>query len=162
MVTTTRTNKFAADCTTCDTRVPAGAGQLTKAADGWIVYCATCAALTPEARDAQVEARATDAAVTDADRAAQAQAETAYLDSRGYNLFDPDDVLYAALVEGGFAHPVSVAAPAAGRPAPAKRRTSTPRRRATTISRRRKACVTGGNCSSTTGRDCGGHDCDAN
>lgn len=34
--------------------------------------------------------------------------------------------------------------------------------RRTSTSRRRRACVTGGNCSSHTGRDCGGYNCDAN
>lgn len=40
------------------------------------------------------------------------------------------------------------------------RRGSSARRGSTT--RSRHACVTGGNCSSSTGRDCGGHNCDAN
>ena len=51
---------------------------------------------------------------------------------------------------------------------PVSRRSSSPRRgstaRRTTTYRRsgRRACVTGGNCSSFSGRNCGGHDCDAN
>jgi len=129
-----RTNKYATTCITCTTDVAAGTGALTKAADGWIVRCAACNALTPEAS-----------------RTTQAQAETDYLDSRGFDMTDPDKVLHAALIEGGFKNPVSVTLPAP---------TATKPRRPST-SRRRRACVTGGNCSSFgNGGSCGGHDCD--
>ena len=159
MATTTRTNRYAATCNDCHTNVPAGTGQLTKAADGWIVRCGDCAALTPEARDAKAETTHTPSA----DRDAQVKAETAYLAERGYSLFDSDAILHAALVEGGFANPVSVTLPEPAPVAPARaRRTNTRTAGRTTTGRRRKACVTGGNCSSHSGRNCGGHNCDAN
>lgn len=151
MTTTARTNRYPSQCTDCHQHVPAGAGHLVKAADGWIVRCADCAALT----DAQRDARATAAATPAPDQAARA-AEMAYLEQQGFSLFDPDAVLHAALVEGGFTNPVSVSAPA---PAKASRRRTGSTRRTRGA---RRACVSGGNCSSTTGRDCGGWDCDAN
>jgi hypothetical protein len=130
-----RTNRYPAECQTCRTSIPASAGTLERDIEGvWMVTCSTpCAEPTPAAIDT-----------------AQVEAETAYLDAHGYGLFDPDSVLHAALIAGGFANPVSVRLPE-----PVKVHT----RRNT---RRRKACVTGGNCSSHSGRNCGGHNCDAN
>ncbi len=135
--TATLTNKYAADCTTCTTRIPAGTGTLTRDDDGnWIVTCADGCATT------DAPAVTFDAATLPAD-------QLAYLDARGFGLFDADADLRAALVEGGFD------------PAPLK--AAAPARKATRgFTRRRRACVTGGNCSSHTGRNCGGHDCDAN
>jgi len=142
--TASRANKFAADCATCRTRVAAGAGHLTRNEDGaWIVTCAVaCAAPT-------------SAPAVTFDPAALPADQLAYLDTRGFGLFDADSDLRAALVEGGFDPAPLKTAPVRAAQAPA-------RARRTTSSRRRRACITGGNCSSHTGRDCGGHNCDAN
>ncbi len=149
--TRTRSNKYAANCTDCSTGIPAGAGHLVQAADGWIVRCADAAACGARLADIQSKA---------ADRAAQLAAdpgvsgvytgtEEAALAAVGItDLFDPR--IEEALAAAGLAPMLPAVAE--------KRRPS----RRTPRSRGRRACVSGGNCSSTSGRDCGGHDCDAN
>ena len=127
----TRANRYAAACDTCGQHVPAGAGHLVHADDGWLVRCATTCT-----REATVDAAALEAMI---------QAEGARRIAAGEtpNYWDVAADVQAQLRT------------ASTKPAPAK-----PRPAARTTSR--KACVTGGNCSSHTGRHCGGYNCDAN
>lgn len=135
--TATRTNRYAATCQTCRTHIPAGQGTLTRDAEGaWIVRCAgDCAPAAPIATFSSGTLTAD---------------QLAHLDRLGFDLFTNTDAeMHAALVAAGFT--------VAPLPAPAQ---TTPARKPR--GSRRKACVTGGNCASHTGRNCGGHDCDAN
>jgi hypothetical protein len=178
----TRTNRYASQCADCGTDIPANAGQLTKAADGWIVRCADsqeCTARTATAAaqaTAQADSRAAQLAADPGVSSRWTAAEEAALAAASIDSpFDPGiaDALEAAgFVEAAAlerAQDAAVQSPArsgaAARPRTTRRtspRQGSPARRGTLTASRRRACVTGGNCSSTTGRDCGGYNCDAN
>lgn len=155
--TKSRTNRYAATCEDCGQNVPAGTGQLVKAADGWIVRCAdtaTCASAqnSPATAVGRAMTREAMPAADPGESGHYTGAEETALAAVGiHDLFDPrnGEVLLAAGLGDGLPE---VAQARETQARPARRKTGG----------RRKACVTGGNCSSVSGTHCGGHDCDAN
>lgn len=165
MAATARTNRYASTCADCGADIPANAGHLHKAADGWLVRCVDAEACTGRISAAQ--------ASTD-DRAAQLAADPG---QSGFYTATEEAVILAAGIDSPFDPRIEEVLaeaglrPDAAGPASPRRATASPRR--ATASRRRsasssrgkrsrRACVSGGDCSSTTGRNCGGYDCDAN
>lgn len=156
--TAARTNRYAGTCDDCGQHIPASTGRLVKAADGWIVRCADDTTCTT------TQAAATASEVTEEQRqamimaeGARRQAETGVEPSFFDVAADIDAQLRAEGRLPGQSRQEPVAAP--------RRRSTSPRRGSTvrrTTPRRRKACVTGGNCSSHSGYNCGGAGCDAN
>ena len=70
----TMTNKYASNCTTCQTRVVAGAGVLSKVATGWSVSCGQHTATASVAKVVTVNAEAVSVAEREL---AEARAECA-------------------------------------------------------------------------------------
>ena len=68
----TMTNKYASNCTTCQTRVVAGAGVLSKVATGWKVSCGQHTATASVAKVVTVNAEAVAVAVQELAEAREA------------------------------------------------------------------------------------------
>lgn len=150
--TKTRTNRYASQCADCHQHVPAGAGQLVKAADGWIVRCADTTTCATQSQASQAGSREAMLAADPGQSGFYTATEEAALAAAGItDAFD--DRIGEVLLAAGLG---------TGLPEVDQARADQARRTRKTTSRRRKACVTGGNCSSHSGRNCGGYDCDAN
>lgn len=158
--TTARTNRYAATCDDCGQHIPANTGRLVKAADGWIVRCADDTTCTT------TQAAATASEVTEEQRKAMIMAEGARRQAE--TGVEPDfwdvaaDIDAQLRAEGRLPGQSRQQAVTTTRRNSSPRRGSAVRRGTSTTPRRRRACVTGGNCSSHSGRNCGGAGCDAN